>query len=42
MTQMNADGGRISQAMRLLGWTQRQMSEAIEAGEVELWTTPLG
>ncbi len=32
----------ISQAMRLLGWTQRQMSEAIEAGEVELWTTPLG
>ena len=32
----------ISQATRLLGWTQRQMSEAIEAGEVELWTTPLG
>jgi hypothetical protein len=32
----------ISQATRLLGWTPRQMSEAIEAGEVELWTTPLG
>jgi hypothetical protein len=32
----------ISQATRLLGWTQRQMSEAIEAGEVGLWTTPLG
>jgi hypothetical protein len=30
----------ISQATRLLGWTHRQMSEAIEAGEVELWTTP--
>jgi hypothetical protein len=32
----------ISQASRLLGWTNRQMSEAIEAGDVELWTTPLG
>ena len=32
----------ISQATRLLGWTHRQMSEAIEGGEVELWTTPLG
>src|SRR5229473_3819730 len=32
----------ISQATRLLGWTQRQMSAAIEAGEVEVWTTPLG
>ena len=28
--------------MALLGWTRRQMSEAIEAGEVELWTTPVG
>jgi hypothetical protein len=32
----------ISQATALLGWTRRQMSAAIEAGEVELWTTPLG
>src|SRR5258708_39336121 len=32
----------ISQATRLLGWTHRQMSAAIEAGGVELWTTPLG
>jgi hypothetical protein len=32
----------ISQAMALLGWPRRQMSEAIEAGEVELWTTPVG
>lgn len=32
----------ISQATALLGWTRRQMSEAIEMGEVELWTTPLG
>jgi len=32
----------IMQAEGLLGWTRRQMSEAIENGEVELWTTPLG
>ena len=32
----------ISQATALLGWTRRQMAEAIEAGEVELWTTPVG
>jgi hypothetical protein len=32
----------ISQATGLLGWSRRQMSEAIEAGEVELWTTPVG
>src|SRR3954463_16198582 len=32
----------ISQAAALLGWTRRQMSEAIRSGEVELWTTPLG
>jgi hypothetical protein len=32
----------IMQATGLLGWTRRQMSEAIEAGEVELWTTPVG
>jgi hypothetical protein len=32
----------ISQATALLGWTRRQMSAAIEAGEVELWTTPVG
>ncbi|HSY51116.1 MAG TPA: hypothetical protein VLC46_20085 [Thermoanaerobaculia bacterium] len=32
----------ISQATRLLGWTHRQMSEAISCGDVELWTTPLG
>jgi hypothetical protein len=32
----------IMQATRLLGWTQRQMSEAIAGGEVELWATPLG
>jgi hypothetical protein len=32
----------ISQATALLGWSRRQMSEAIEAREVELWTTPLG
>src|SRR5882724_6467330 len=30
------------QAEGLLGWSRRQMSEAIENGEVELWTTPLG
>ena len=32
----------ISQATALLGWTRRQMSEAIRLGEVDLWTTPLG
>ncbi len=32
----------IMQAEGLLGWTRRQMSEAIDNGEVELWTTPLG
>jgi hypothetical protein len=32
----------IMQATRLLGWSRRQMSEAIKGGEVELWTTPLG
>ena len=32
----------ISQATALLGWTRRQMSAAIEAGEVELLTTPVG
>jgi len=32
----------ISQATSLLGWSRREMSEAIEAGEVELWTTPVG
>jgi hypothetical protein len=32
----------ISQATALLGWTRRQMFAAIEAGEVELWTTPVG
>src|SRR5438270_270753 len=32
----------ISQAASLLGWSRRRMSEAIEAGEVELWTTPVG
>jgi len=32
----------IMQAEGLLGWTRRQMSEAIASGEVELWTTPLG
>ncbi|MBV8546753.1 MAG: hypothetical protein JO093_12755 [Acidobacteria bacterium] len=32
----------ISQAMALLGWTRLEMSDAIEAGEVELWTTPVG
>src|SRR3954462_12770220 len=31
-----------SQATALLGWTRRQMSAAIEAGDVELWTTPVG
>jgi hypothetical protein len=32
----------IMQATELLGWTRRRMSEAIEAGEVELWMTPVG
>jgi hypothetical protein len=32
----------IMQATALLGWSRRQMSEAIETGEVELWTTPVG
>jgi len=32
----------ISQAMSLLAWSRRRMSEAIERGEVELWTTPVG
>ena len=32
----------ISQAASLLGWSRRRMSEAIEAGEVELWSTPVG
>jgi hypothetical protein len=32
----------ISQAEGLLGWSRREMSEAIENGEVELWTTPVG
>src|SRR3954451_11908951 len=32
----------ISQATALLGWTRRQMSAAIDAGDVELWTTPVG
>jgi hypothetical protein len=32
----------IMQATGLLGWSRRQMAEAIENGEVELWTTPIG
>jgi hypothetical protein len=32
----------IMQATELLGWSRRRMSEAIEAGEVELWVTPVG
>jgi hypothetical protein len=32
----------IMQATGLLGWSRRQMSEAIKAGDVELWTTPHG
>lgn len=32
----------ISTATVLLGWTCRQMTEAIATGEVELMTTPLG
>jgi hypothetical protein len=31
----------ISQATDLLGWTRRQMTDAIAAGEIELHTTPL-
>jgi hypothetical protein len=31
----------IMQATGLLGWSRREMSEAIEAREVE-WTTPIG
>jgi hypothetical protein len=32
----------IHRATVLLGWTARQMSEAIDSGEVELMTTPVG
>jgi hypothetical protein len=32
----------ISQAAALLGWSRKRISEAIEEGEVELWTTPVG
>jgi len=32
----------IMQATGLLGWTRRQMAEAIANGEVELWTTAVG
>ena len=32
----------IMQATGLLGWSRRQMSEAIENGEVKLWATPVG
>lgn len=32
----------ISTATVLLGWTRRQMTDAIAAGEMELMTTPLG
>lgn len=32
----------ISQATDLLGWTRREMQEAIASGEVELMTTHLG
>ncbi|MDQ3283583.1 MAG: hypothetical protein M3Q69_19445 [Acidobacteriota bacterium] len=32
----------ISQATALLGWTRREMTAAIAAGEVELMSTPLG
>jgi hypothetical protein len=32
----------ISQATDLLGWTRREMQDAIASGEVELMTTPLG
>jgi hypothetical protein len=32
----------ISQATDLLGWTRAEMTAAIQSGEVELMTTPLG
>ncbi|MGA8807790.1 MAG: hypothetical protein WB973_07910 [Thermoanaerobaculia bacterium] len=32
----------ISQAASLLGWTWRHMNDAIESGDVELMTTPIG
>src|SRR6266849_267771 len=32
----------ISQATALLGWSRREMGDAIAAGEVELMATPLG
>lgn len=32
----------ISQATDLLGWTRREMQDAIASGDVELMTTPLG
>jgi hypothetical protein len=32
----------IMQATGLLGWTRRQMAEAIADGDVELWTTVVG
>ena len=32
----------ISQATALLGWTRGEMTAAIQSGEVELMTTPLG
>ncbi len=32
----------IMQATGLLGWSRREMSEAIKSGDVDLWTTPLG
>src|SRR5260370_1167831 len=32
----------IFQATLLLGWTRRQMDEAIASGDVELMTTPIG
>jgi hypothetical protein len=31
----------LMQATGLLGWSRRQMSDAIENGEVDLWATPL-
>jgi hypothetical protein len=32
----------IFQATLLLGWTRRQMDEAIASGDIELMTTPIG
>ena len=32
----------ISQATSLLGWTRRQMTDALASGEIELRSTPLG